>query len=203
MIQYYEETDEEFRHAGIDLFLGSRTTIAASERTRCGRWRATSSSTAATTGSRSTLPPTTSARSAATRRPASSGSGSCASTGSTPTASGATASARSARDRTRVTRLVLNQHKHPRHAPRPRASGLCLKQHKAGLLGEGGRAVVADRPVRVVRDLPRVAVWVDEDARVAAPERLGAVARDRGARCLRLGDDCVDLGRRADVVARG
>ena len=39
-------------------------------------------------------------------------------------------------------------------------------------LAESRRAVVADRPVRVVRDLPRVTVRVDEHARVAAPERL-------------------------------
>ena len=34
------------------------------------------------------------------------------------------------------------------------------------------RAVVLDRPMRVVGDLPRMAVGVDEHARVAAPERL-------------------------------
>ena len=54
--------------------------------------------------------------------------------------------------------------------------------------------------MRVVGDLPRMAVGVDEDAGVAAPERLGAVAWDRGARRLGLGDDRIDLGGRADVV---
>ena len=41
MIQYYEETDEEFRPAAIDLFLGAPYQAAASARTPCGRWRAT------------------------------------------------------------------------------------------------------------------------------------------------------------------
>ena len=41
------------------------------------------------------------------------------------------------------------------------------------------RPVVLDRPVRVVGDLPRVAVGVDEDAGVAAPERRSARAADR------------------------
>ena len=51
-----------------------------------------------TTASRSTLPPTTSVRSGATRRSASSVSESCASTGWTPTASGGRAAAGHARD---------------------------------------------------------------------------------------------------------
>ena len=41
MIQHWEETDEEYRHAGIDLFLGRSTRTAALGPTRCGRWRAT------------------------------------------------------------------------------------------------------------------------------------------------------------------
>src|SRR5581483_2034503 len=65
---------------------------------------------------------------------------------------------------------------------------------------EADRPVLVQRPVRVVRDLPGVAVGVDEDARVPAPEGLCAVARDRRPSGLRLGDHGVDLGRGADVV---
>jgi hypothetical protein len=57
------------------------------------------------------------------------------------------------------------------------------------------RAVGLDRPVRVVGDLPRMAVGVDEHARVAAPECLGAMPWDRGPCRFRLGDHRVDLGR--------
>src|SRR4051794_37627532 len=45
-------------------------------------------------------------------------------------------------------------------------------------LAEADRPVVAERPVRVVRDLPRMAVRVDEHPRVAAPERRAALTRD-------------------------
>ena len=65
----------------------------------------------------------------------------------------------------------------------------------ADFRSERGRAVVRDRPARVVRDLPRMAVGIEEDARVAAPERLGAVARDRRAGGLRLRDHGIDLRR--------
>src|SRR5262245_32083726 len=65
---------------------------------------------------------------------------------------------------------------------------------------EPGRAVLANRPVRVVRDLPRMAFGVEEDARVAAPERLRPWPRDPSARGLRLGEHGVDLLRRAGVV---
>ena len=59
-------------------------------------------------------------------------------------------------------------------APAPSASR-CWRA-ASRLRVERHRAVVADRPVRVVGDLPRVAVRIDEDSRVAAPERLGAGA---------------------------
>jgi hypothetical protein len=45
-----------------------------------------------------------------------------------------------------------------------------------------------------------VAVGIEEDARVAAPERLRPPARDRRARRIGLGDDRVHLLRGADVV---
>ena len=46
-------------------------------------------------------------------------------------------------------------------------------------------AVVVQRPPRVVGDLPRVAVGVQEDPRVAAVERLGAGTSDRAAGACR------------------
>ena len=49
-------------------------------------------------------------------------------------------------------------------------------------------------------NLPGMAVGVDEDARVAAPERRGAGAGDRGARLAGLGEDGIDLLGGADVV---
>ena len=41
MIQYFEEDDEDFRHASIDLFLGRPTRTAASAPTPSARWPAT------------------------------------------------------------------------------------------------------------------------------------------------------------------
>ena len=49
-------------------------------------------------------------------------------------------------------------------------------------LSQAGRRRPRYRPVRVVGDLPGVAVGVDEDAAVAAPEGLGRLAGDRRAR---------------------
>ena len=61
--------------------------------------------------------------------------------------------------------------------------------HRGGALRlEQRRAVVGDRPERVVRDLPRVTVGIDEHARVAAPERRRALARDPRAGRARLVD---------------
>src|SRR3954462_1046622 len=54
--------------------------------------------------------------------------------------------------------------------------------------------------MRVVGDLPRVTLRVEEHGRVAAPERLRRLAADRGARPAGLVDDRVDLPRRAHVV---
>src|SRR6266496_4809162 len=65
---------------------------------------------------------------------------------------------------------------------------------------EADRPVVADRPVRVVRDLPGVAVRVVEDPGVAAVERLGGLAADRRPGGSRLLDDRVDLLPRPHVV---
>src|ERR687891_2264714 len=45
-----------------------------------------------------------------------------------------------------------------------------------------------------------MSIGVEEDARVAAPERLGAAPADRRARRLGLREYSIDLGGRADVV---
>lgn len=60
--------------------------------------------------------------------------------------------------------------------------------------------VLTQRPARVVGDLPRVAVRVDEDARVATPDGGRSGTTDGGARCLRVGEDQVDFRWRGDVV---
>src|SRR4249919_3382394 len=60
-------------------------------------------------------------------------------------------------------------------------------------------AVIGNRPMRVVGDLSGVAVWVEEERAVAAPERLGRLAADRRAGGARLLGHGVDLGRRAEV----
>src|SRR4051794_37385320 len=54
--------------------------------------------------------------------------------------------------------------------------------------------------MRVVGHLPRVPVGVEEEPRVAAPERRCALAADPPPGGARLLDHGVDLGRRADVV---
>ena len=54
-------------------------------------------------------------------------------------------------------------------------------------------AVLGERPVRVVGDLPRVPVGVQEEPAVAAPERLGPLAADRRAGRARLLEHRVDL----------
>src|SRR5262249_50308414 len=64
-------------------------------------------------------------------------------------------------------------------------------------------AVLGDRPVGVVGDLPGMPVGVDEDAAVAPPERLGSLAGDAGARGARLVEDRVDLRRRVEVEGEG
>jgi hypothetical protein len=56
-------------------------------------------------------------------------------------------------------------------------------------------AVLVDGPGGIVRDLPGMAVGVDEDTRVAAPDCPGAGAGDGGARLPGLGEHGVDLGR--------
>src|ERR1700756_3688835 len=48
----------------------------------------------------------------------------------------------------------------------------------AASVGEPHAAVVGHGPVRVVRDLPRMAVGIDEDAGVPAPERLRGLTPD-------------------------
>ena len=69
-------------------------------------------------------------------------------------------------------------------------------------LAEQRFSVVRDRPVRVVGDLPRVAVRVHEHAAVAAPEGLAGLARNRRAGRACLLDHAVDLRRRARVVGQ-
>src|SRR5262249_21869566 len=55
------------------------------------------------------------------------------------------------------------------------------------------RAVLFERPARVVSDLPGVAVRVDEDPRVAAPEGLAGLAADGRTGLAGLLDHLVDL----------
>src|SRR4051794_29662533 len=70
-----------------------------------------------------------------------------------------------------------------------------------GLLAAEHDAAVGREPEgRVVRDLPRVAVEVAEDAGVAPVEGLGRLARDRRAVPARLAYHVLDLLARADVV---
>src|SRR5581483_1814029 len=69
--------------------------------------------------------------------------------------------------------------------------------------GQADGAVGGKRPVRVVRDLPRVPVGVEEDAGVPAPERRAGGAGDRRAGRLRLAEHGVDLLLRARVVREG
>jgi len=54
--------------------------------------------------------------------------------------------------------------------------------------------------MRVVRDLPRMSVGVDEHARVASPECLRGSACNRGTGVLGGADHTVDLVARGDVV---
>ena len=54
--------------------------------------------------------------------------------------------------------------------------------------------------MRVVGDLPGMALGIDEDRRIAAPERLAGLARDLRAGRAGLLDHLVDLGGRAGVV---
>src|SRR6266540_1708734 len=69
--------------------------------------------------------------------------------------------------------------------------------------GKPDGPVRLERPARVVRDLPGMAVGVGERARVAAPEGLAHLAGDARSRAARLLHHPVDLGRRADVVRKG
>ena len=55
------------------------------------------------------------------------------------------------------------------------------------------RPAVIDGPTRIVGHLPRMAVGVEEDRGVAAPERLGRFPADRRAGGAGLGGDRVDL----------
>ena len=48
-------------------------------------------------------------------------------------------------------------------------------------------------PMWVVSDLPRVATWIDEDTRIAAPEGFTGFAADRGPGLACLLDDVVYL----------
>src|SRR5436190_2961665 len=67
-------------------------------------------------------------------------------------------------------------------------------------LRQPDRAVLAECPERVVRDLPGMPVGIDEQARVAAPEGRGAGSRDPCARCAGLVQERVHVRGRADVV---
>src|ERR1700709_1937560 len=75
-----------------------------------------------------------------------------------------------------------------------RCSGLAAKLDAAAL-GHG--------PVRVVGDLPGMAIGIDEDPAVAAPEGLGRLTADRRAGAPRLLDRRVHLRRRVEVERQG
>ncbi len=98
LVQYSEEDDPEYRHAGIDVSLHpawhGRGLGADAVRTvaRSGPWPGTCSSSVGITASRSTRRPTISGRSAATSGWGSGQSGSCAATSGARTAAGTTVS---------------------------------------------------------------------------------------------------------------
>ena len=77
-IQAVEETEPDFRHAGIDLFLATDAQGRGLGPRPSAHWPCTSSTIAATTASRSTRRPTTNPLSAPTRRSVSGRSASCA-----------------------------------------------------------------------------------------------------------------------------
>src|SRR5436190_6590851 len=83
------------------------------------------------------------------------------------------------------------------------SAGAGLSPLKAARSGNRERAVLLNRPMRVVGDLPRVTVGVDEDPGIAAPERLGRLTADRAAGLAGLLDHLVDLVGRASVVGEG
>ena len=60
-------------------------------------------------------------------------------------------------------------------------------------LAELDRAVGRQRPARVVRDFPHVALGVGECARIAAPVGAGGRTSDRPPGALRLGEQGIDL----------
>src|SRR4029077_20672154 len=64
-------------------------------------------------------------------------------------------------------------------------------------------AALLDCPVGMVCDLPRVAVGIDEDPRVAAPEGLARLAPNAGGGLAGLLDHLVDLVGRARGVGEG
>src|SRR3954464_11595105 len=61
----------------------------------------------------------------------------------------------------------------------PQPLGKLKRNFRVRSLTEPRLPVVGDPPARIVRDLPRMAVRVDEDRRVAAPERLGRLPPHR------------------------
>src|SRR5262245_26615702 len=69
-----------------------------------------------------------------------------------------------------------------------------------GLLRERQVAVLREAPERVVGDLPGVAVGIDDDAVVAAPERLGAGPGNPPAGLLGECEERIDGCGRGHVV---
>src|SRR5262249_19574128 len=65
---------------------------------------------------------------------------------------------------------------------------------------EADRTVLGDRPVRIVGDLPRMALRAGERAGVPPPDRRRAGPENRAAGGRDLGEDTVDLLRRPRVV---
>src|SRR5437879_1202907 len=69
-------------------------------------------------------------------------------------------------------------------------------------LAESDRAVVRERPVRVVGDLPHVAIGVGKGPGVAAPVGAGSRASDRCAGALGGSEERVDLLGRTNVMGQ-
>ena len=91
----------------------------------------------------------------------------------------------------------------PWPTPPRRGAWRCPVRWASPSVPEAHPALVVEVPSRVVGDLPGMAVGVDEDARVAAPERRPRFPADRRPRGAGLGDDGVDLGWPPGVVGQG
>src|SRR6266487_2636191 len=88
----------------------------------------------------------------------------------------------------------------PRSQARPNNRSAGRSRSLAGL--DPDRPVVPDRPLRVVRDLPHVAIRIGKGTGCAAPVGVSGRSHDGAARPLGLSKDRVNLLWRADVVSQ-